>query len=78
MSAISIELPAELHRELTNLGLLDEPGVQEWVADAVRQKLAATKERTYLEERAARGNRDAFRRVLDKVPAVEPLEEDRW
>lgn len=29
-----------------------------------------------LEERAARGNREAFLRILDRVPDAEPLEYD--
>jgi hypothetical protein len=78
MSLLQVELPSELQSELRNLGLVDDARVAAWVAEAVREKLAAAKQLAYLEERAARGDRDAFRRVLGKVPPVEPAEEDRW
>jgi hypothetical protein len=78
MSMLQVELSVELQSELQELGLVDEAHLSAWVAEAVREKLAATKQLAYLEERAARGDREAFRRVLDKVSAVEPAEEDRW
>jgi hypothetical protein len=78
MSVLQVELPPELQSELRDLGLVDESHLAAWVAEAVREKLAASKQQTYLEGRAARGDREAFRRVLGKVPPVEPAEEDRW
>lgn len=78
MSVLRVELPSELQSELEDLGLADEAHLAAWVAEAVRDKLAASKQLAYLEERAARGDRDAFRQVLAKVPAIEPAEEDRW
>jgi hypothetical protein len=78
MSILQVELPSELRLELRELGLVDEARLAAWVAEAVREKLAASKQRAYLEGRAARGDRDAFRQVLAKVPPVEPAEEDRW
>ena len=78
MSVLRVELPSELQSELEDLGLGDETHLAAWVAEAVRDKLAASKQLAYLEARAARGDRDAFRQVLAKVPAIEPAEEDRW
>jgi hypothetical protein len=78
VSALRVELPAELRSELEGLGLTEEAGLAAWVADAVRQRLSAERQLRYLEDRAARGDRAAFDRVLAKVPAVEPAEEDRW
>jgi hypothetical protein len=77
MKPIQAELPREIGPELEALGLTDPSGIAEWVADAVRQKLSAEKQLKYLEARAARGNRDSYRKVLDKVPATEPSVEDR-
>lgn len=48
----------------------------EWVTDAVREKLAACAQSEYLESRAARGSREAYERVLAKVPAVAPTPGD--
>ena len=78
MTNLTIELPAELSSELEALGVTQESGISAWVADAVRQKLSAAKQQQYLETRAARGDRSAFERVMAKVPAIEPSEEDRW
>lgn len=77
MSAFMVELPSDLQEELRGLGLVEPAPLAAWVAEAVREKLAAAKQLAYLTERAARGNREAFRQVLAKVPAVEPAEEDR-
>lgn len=78
MKTLHIDLPGEIDSELESLGLTDDLGLAEWVTDAIRQKLAAAKQLRYLEERAARGSKAEFARVLAKVPAVEPAEEDRW
>ena len=78
MSVLQVELPPDLQSELRELGLDDQSRLASWVAEAVREKLAAAKQLAYLEARAARGDRDAFRQVLAKVPPIEPVEEDRW
>jgi N-acetyl-beta-hexosaminidase len=78
MSVLQVELPPELQTELKNLGLVDESHLAAWIAEAVREKLAASKQKAYLEERAAHGDREGFRSVLGKVPQIEPVEEDRW
>ncbi len=78
MNVLQVELPPELQSELREIGLVDESRLAAWVAEAVREKLAASRQQAYLEARAARGNREAFRQVLGKVPPVEPADEDRW
>jgi hypothetical protein len=77
MKSLQVKLPNDIGSEFEALGLTDESGIAEWVADAVRQKLSAEKQLRYLEARAARGNRDEYRKVLAKVPATEPAAEDR-
>ncbi len=77
MKSLQVKLPSDIGPEFGALGLTDESGIAEWVADAVRQKLSAEKQLRYLEARAARGNRDEYRKVLAKVPATEPAAEDR-
>jgi hypothetical protein len=77
MKSIQVELPVDIQPEFEALGLTEASGIAAWVADAIRQKLSAEKQVRYLEARAARGNRDAYRKVLDRVPAAPPSEEDR-
>jgi hypothetical protein len=76
MSVFQVELPAELRDEVARRAGQGPGGESAWVADAVREKLAACAELEYLEGRAARGSREAFERVLAKVPAADPLPED--
>jgi hypothetical protein len=77
MKSIQVELPQDIGPEFEAMGLTDESGIAEWIADAIRQKLSAEKQLRYLEARGVRGNRDAYRNVLAKVPATEPAAEDR-
>ncbi len=76
MNALRVELPEGLRAEVADL--VARRGISEsaWVEEAVREKLAADSELEYLAERAARGNRDAFERVLSKVPTADPLPDD--
>lgn len=76
MNHFVVELPAELQAEIARRAGQKQGGESAWVADAVREKLAACAQLEYLEARAARGNREAFDRVLSKVPAVPPLPGD--
>ena len=76
MSAMVLELPDDVRREVARRAGADPALEAAWVADAVRERLAALTELEYLERRAARGNREAFDRVLNKVPAIAPLPGD--
>jgi hypothetical protein len=78
MSELRIELPPDLRAELARRAGGDPATEAKWVADAVRERLAALAALEYLETRAARGSREAFQRVLDKVPATAPLPGDEW
>jgi hypothetical protein len=76
MNSFVVELPAELQAEVARRASQKPGGESAWVADAVREKLAACAQLEYLEARAARGSREAYQRVLAKVPAVEPMPGD--
>ncbi len=76
MKTYQVELPTDIGLEFEASGLTDNGAIAEWVADAIRQKLSAEKKLRYLEARAERGNRTEYRKVLTKVPAIEPAAED--
>jgi len=76
MSGFIVELPVELQAEVARRASQIPGGPAAWVADAVREKLAACAQLEYLEVRAARGSRDAYQRVLAKVPPAEPMPGD--
>jgi hypothetical protein len=76
MRGLVVKLPPELHSEVTRRAG-QEPGSESaWVVEAVREKLAACAQLEYLENRGARGKREAYERVLTKVPAVDPIPGD--
>jgi hypothetical protein len=76
MNRFIVELPADLHADVARRASQQAGGEPAWVADAVREKLAACAQLEYLEARAVRGSRDAYERVLAKVPAVAPVPGD--
>ena len=76
MNSFVVELPPELQAEVARRAGQQPGGESAWVADAVREKLQACAELEYLETRAARGSREAYDRVLSKVPAVPPVPGD--
>ena len=51
--------------------------MNQFIALAVAEKLSVLRTAAYLEERAARGSREKYERVLSKVPDVEPEAYDR-
>jgi len=51
--------------------------INQFIATAVAEKVAALTTVAYLESRARRGDRAAFERVLAKIPSSEPCAEDR-
>jgi hypothetical protein len=71
-------LPDDLRAELAQLTGGDPSAEATWVADAIRERLAARAQLKYLEERAARGSRAAFEEVLAKVPPADPIPGDEW
>ena len=77
MSALSLRLPASIHRSVGELARQEGMSINQFVATAVAEKLAALMAADYLQDRAKRGDRKAFERVLSRVPAAEPEPLDR-
>lgn len=78
MSTISLRLPESLHRKARDLAEKEGISINQLVATALAEKMSALLTGEYLAERAARGNRRSFERVLRKVRArnVEPVSGD--
>ncbi len=73
MSALTIQLPDSLHGKLREFAEAEGTSVEQWVAAAAGEKLAAMLEGAeYLRREAALGSRADFERVLAKVPQVPP------
>ena len=78
MTAIELHLDEPTHGELARLAAAAHQPVDAYAAQALREALAAYRDREALAVRAARANESAFAAVLAKVPDVEPDPRDRW
>jgi predicted transcriptional regulator len=71
MSKLTIRLPDSVHGKLREFAEADGTSVEQLVAAAAGEKLAAMLEGSkYLRREAALGSRADFERVLAKVPDV--------
>lgn len=76
MNTLNIQLPDSLYRSLLKLAEQDGITMDQFIAAAVAEKIAALTTENYLQERARRGDRSKYEAVLAKVPDVEPEGQD--
>ena len=76
MSTISLRLPESLHRQARELAEKEGISINQLIATSLADKMSALMTGEYLEERARRGSRKAFQRVLRKVKDREPIADD--
>ena len=76
MSTISLRLPESLHRQARELAEKEGISINQLIATSLAEKMSALMTGEYLEERARRGSRKAFHRVLRKVKDREPVAGD--
>lgn len=76
MSTISLRLPDSLHRQARELAEQEGISINQLIATSLAEKVAALMTSDYLAERAARGSRKKFDRVLKRVRDRPPLEGD--
>ncbi len=79
MSVLSLRLPESLHAQVRELAERDKVSINQFVALAVAEKVAALRTLDYIEQRGQRGSRGRFDCVLQKVAEAnsEPYEADR-
>ena len=76
MSTISIRLPESLHEGIREAARREGISINQFIASAAGEKLAAWATEEYLAERARRGDRSKFEAALGRVPDREPDAED--
>jgi hypothetical protein len=76
MSAISLRLPNSIHKRVKTLAKIDGVSVNQFVTVALTEKLSVMNAMDYIAERAGKGSRAKFERVLGKVSKREPLQGD--
>ena len=78
MSTMSLRLPESLHERARELAKREGVSINQLIATALAEKVSALDTLAYLEERAARGSREAFLKALDSVPDAAPEDGDEW
>ena len=77
MNTLSIRIPESLHKRAKELSVKDNISMNQFITFALAEKISALDTESYPEERAKRGNRKKFLKVLEKVRDVEPEDYDR-
>ena len=77
MSTIQVYLPDSLQQQLHALAARDGISIDQFIATAVAEKMAALLTEAYLEERTKRGSRAKYEAALAQVPDVEPEPYDK-
>ncbi len=77
MSTLSLRIPNSLHEQIRQLARREGVSINQFVASAAAEKMAALLTEKYIEKRARRASLKKFQKVLKKIPNVEPEEYDR-
>ena len=77
MSTLSVRLPDSLHKRARSLAKEEHISINQLLATALAEKIAALDAETYIKERAKRASRASFLAALDQAPDVDPPEHDR-
>jgi len=77
MSTISLRLPESLHKQVRELASQEGISINQFAATAIAEKLSALMTKSYLEQRAARGDRGLFEQAMAKVSDAPPDEQDQ-
>jgi uncharacterized protein (DUF1778 family) len=76
MSALSLRLPHSIHRHIREIAQKEGVSINQFISSAVSEKISAILTEEYLESRAKRADRQAFKKILNGVPARTPLPGD--
>ncbi len=76
MSALSLRLPESIHRHIREIAKREGVSINQFISSAISEKVSALLTEDYLRQRAKRGKRGAFRKILSKVPKRRPIKGD--
>ena len=77
MSSLTVSIPNSIRLRAERLAEDDGISFDQFLASALAEKVAVLDAGSYVQQRAARGSRAKFERVLAKVPDVGPEAQDR-
>jgi hypothetical protein len=76
MSSMNIKLPDSLLKQARELAEKEGVPLEQFIASALAEKMAAWKTVEYMKDRAARSDRAKFQAALSRVADIEPEEAD--
>jgi hypothetical protein len=68
MSKLTVRLPKSLHQKIKELSKSEGISINQFLAIAAAEKMAALLIQDYLEHEAAKGKREDFEKALQAVP----------
>ncbi len=74
MSTLSIRIPNSVHEAVKGFAAEDNISINQFISSAIMEKITALETENYLEKRAAKADKNAFKTMLDLVPDI-PAEE---
>jgi hypothetical protein len=77
MTALTIRLPASVHKEIKALAEAEGVSINQFLTLAAVEKISALRTVEYLRAEASKGSRADFEAFLAAVPDVEPMADDR-
>jgi len=77
MSTLSVRLPDSLHKNIKKLSAKDRISINQFITNAVTEKMTALETESYLQERAKKGNLNKYISVLKKVKDSIPDDHDK-
>jgi Arc/MetJ-type ribon-helix-helix transcriptional regulator len=77
MTNLTFQIPESLHRSIQELAERDGYSIDQFLASAAAEKIAALRTLDYLRREAANGRREDFDRFLAAVRDREPIGTDR-
>ena len=66
-----------MHRHIKEFAHKEGVSINQFISTAVAEKMSALSVEDYLEARAQKGSKSRLKKLLKKVPDVEPEEYDR-
>ena len=76
MSALNLRLPNSVHRHIREIAKQDGVSINLFITSAVSEKISALTTEDFIARRAKKARKDAFAKVLDRVPNRKPLPGD--
>lgn len=76
MSALSLRLPASIHRHIKEIAKHEGVSINQFISSAVSEKISAIITEELLLSRAKSAKKGKFKKILDKVSDRPPLKGD--